>query len=218
MKIRTSEDLVDVISEDFSWRKQELSLILHIIYSSKGKDTQLRSLIRCGITVLYAHWEGFIKLVSTSYLEFISRQGLLYKDLAIPFIAIGTKSIIPSILDTNKATIYVKAVEFILNCKTDKCEIPWDKTINTRSNLNSSVLKEIITLLNLDYLPFQTKEILIDHRLLYYRNNIAHGKGLYPNIDDFDDLYHQIIALMEEFRTQTENAAILKQYLRKSVV
>lgn len=72
MKIRTVEILSDKISEDLAWRKKELTDLKYII-DTKSLSLVRKSLLgRCGIAILYAHWEGFIKKSSLRFLEFIS--------------------------------------------------------------------------------------------------------------------------------------------------
>jgi hypothetical protein len=213
-KIRTTEQFIDFISNDISWRIKELAIIYSIVRTSPANTLKSSTMIRSGVTVLYAHWEGFIKSASTAYLEFISRQDLSYKDLIICFraISIREKIKIASFANTLKSEVLLEATDFLLNHQEDKCYLKWDKLINTQSNLNSSVLKEIIFSIGLDYTQFATKEKLIDNVLLHYRNNIAHGRGFYPSIEEFSDLYNEILILITIFRNNIENAAILENY------
>ena len=62
MKIKNIEELEDRIDGELAWRKKELISIKNDIRSSENKDISERSrLIRSGIAMLYAHWEGAIK-------------------------------------------------------------------------------------------------------------------------------------------------------------
>lgn len=213
-KIRNTEQFIDYISEDISWRTKELSVLFSQIRKTPANTVKSRTLIRAGVTVLYAHWEGFIKSASTGYLEFVSRQGLSYKDLAVCFraIAIKEKLKIATFARTLKTDVLIEVTNFLLNNQNDTCFLNWDKLINTRSNLNSDVLKEIVHATGLDYSLFATKEKLIDNVLLRYRNNIAHGMGMYPTLPDYEELYREIIGLITIFRNQIENAAVLETY------
>ena len=55
MKIRTEDELQDVIDSEIAWRKKELSAVKANINTARNfaKNTALRA----GITLLYAHWE-----------------------------------------------------------------------------------------------------------------------------------------------------------------
>ena len=72
MSVRTSEELIDRIDKDLIWRKKELTILKTALQSARQdrKPVLLRSLV----TLLYAHWEGFIKNTSQSYLEYVSKS------------------------------------------------------------------------------------------------------------------------------------------------
>ena len=213
-KIRTTEQFIDFVSSDIAWRTKELAVLLSQIKKTPAGSAKSRTMIRAGITVLYAHWEGFIKSASTAYLELISRQKISYGELAICFraIAVKEKLKIAASSTTLKTDILIEATNFLLNKQDDRCFLNWEKLINTRSNLNSVVLKEVVLTVGLDYSLFATKEKLIDNVLLHYRNNIAHGIGMYPTFEEYENLYREITNLISLFRNQIENAAILETY------
>ena len=106
----------------------------------------------------------------------------------------------------------INVAEFLLTQQDKTSHIPFKKVVPTRSNLSSEVLKDILALLSLDYSPYATKEKLIDRTLLYFRNNIAHGKGLYPSYDQIEELFSVVISLMDFFKNQIENAAVTHSY------
>ena len=176
-------------------------------------------MVRGGVTVLYAHWEGFVKAAAVCYLEYVARQHLVYRELTVPFRALAAKAKLDAAAQSNKPQIFIAATKFILNQQDERSSIPWQNAINTRSNLNSSVLKEIVVLLGLDYSPYVTKEKLIDQTLLRFRNNIAHGKGLSLTHEQFEELYREIVTLMDIFRAQVENATVMQAFrVRQGVV
>ena len=214
MKIRTAEQLIDYISSALAWRKKELATLLSLILKNQANPEKGRAMIRSGVTVLYAHWEGFIKESGTKYLEFIYRQDLRCRDLAIPFraLAVKQKLNITGQSQSFKAQNILEITDFLLNKQDDKYFISWEKIIKTHSNLSSEVLREIIIILGLNYSEFETKEKLIDQSLLHFRNNIAHGKGLYPKLDQFLELYREILSLIELFRNQIENSVITEAF------
>ena len=105
-------------------------------------------------------------------------------------------------------------VEFLLNGLDERCSIPIKSTIDTESNLSSKVVKEIICTLNFDYSLYATKEKMIDEQLVRARNSIAHGQYLLIEVDDYFRLASDILALMNLFSNQIDNAAVQKSYLR----
>ena len=73
MKIKNLEELEDRIDDEIAWRKKELISIKNDVRSSENKDISEQSrLIRSGIAMLYAHWEGAIKSLAEYYLIYVS--------------------------------------------------------------------------------------------------------------------------------------------------
>src|SRR4028119_967492 len=111
--------------------------------------------------MLYAHWEGFIKVAANSYLEFVAMQGLPYNKLANNFIALAMKDKLDQAKETNKVTIYSEVAIFFITKLSEKSLIKYENRITT-SNLSSSVFKEIVCMLGLNYKLYESKEVLID--------------------------------------------------------
>lgn len=216
MKIRTDQELFDRIDGELSWRKADFFRLKKVILDNQAKDNLLyQTLLRSSIPIVYAHWEGFIKEAALSYLNFISIRKLPFRSLNSGSLSLY---LIEEFLNQNNSTNFEKAISIIeffekkLDERSNLNSIP--DPIKTRSNLNSDALKEIISILELDYECFRVFEVFIDARLLEARNKIAHGE--YREIDwtFFDEAFKIVIKLMEEFRTQIQNAVVLKKYSR----
>ncbi len=212
MKLRTAEQLSDKLSEELIWRKKELSEIKSLV-ETKFSLSKHNALIRSGICLLYAHWEGFVKLAANSYLEYVRMQKLCYKDLASNFLALAMKERLNEAKDTNKPSLYIPVCDFFLDELNQRCELPKD-VISTASNLSSEILKEITYILAIDFSPYSTKSVLIDTKLLKTRNEIAHGEYSITDREEYIELHIEIIAMLDLFRNQIENAAINKDYMR----
>lgn len=212
MTIRTEEQLADFLSEELAWRKKELAELKSLIQLSTLPRNKKDVLIRSGVAILYAHWEGFVKKAATAYVEYVSMLRLKYKDLASNFVALGMKEKLENATSTNKATIFIEATDFIINKLDERSSLPYKTCINTKSNLSFELFRDIITLLNLDFSPYLTKETLIDKKLRIPRNNIAHGHYLTTDQDDYLDLHRQVIELLDLFRNQIDNATHLKTF------
>jgi hypothetical protein len=212
MTIRTAEEFSSFLDGEIVWRKKELALLKSINSTYPIKSYQ-DTMVRSGIALLYAHWEGFIKNAACTYLEFISKHRLPYEQLTSNFIAIKIREIVNDIPSFTKFSKRKEIVDFVQTGLNEYCFLPSD-TINTQSNLSSLIFKEIMATLGLDYTPYQSKEKLIDEKLVHNRNNIAHGRFLTMDLQDYDLLEKDIIELMDIFKDQISNAATSKSYLR----
>jgi hypothetical protein len=216
MRIQTAEDLNDALSAELAWRRKELHGLRSVIRLNPGNNRD--SLIRCGVTVLYAHWEGFVKTSSTAYLEYVSRRQLRYAELRPNFVALALRPQLNAALSTSRVEALSELVEFLLTKAEEKTTIQWRNAVNTKSNLSSKVFRQIVATLGLDYSYYASKEKLLDERLLLSRNNIAHGKYLLVDEDAFMELYDEVLEIMSHLRTQIDNAASTLSFRRNSQV
>ena len=214
MKIRTLENLNQRLTEDLIWRKKEISNLKGLIETRSFSESKHNALLRSGVTLLYAHWEAYIRTAATSYLEFVARQVLTYDDLAINFVAIAMKTKLKDATETNKATVFTEVASFMLTQMNQKISLPYKDVVSTSANLSAVILREIVCLLGLDYSFYETKEVIINEQLLKRRNSIAHGEYLSLERQEYQQLHDEILAMMENFRTQVENHASQKLYLR----
>lgn len=209
MKVRTREQLVDLLDNDLSWRKKELTFIKgNIIPSKPNYKTHLRT----GILILYAHWEGFIKNACEIYLSYIKFQRLKYNELKENFIAYSLKSQLKNFQQTNKSTVHTQIVDFIVNKRNERAVFPVENSVNTASNLNSKILCEILTTVGLNYDTYELKNNLIDNVLLKNRNSIAHGQYVELTDVDYKNLHKEVLWMMDDIKTNLSNAVVLEKY------
>lgn len=212
MKIRTQEQLLDYLDQEMAWRKKELSTLRTNVEKSRSKLEATS--VRSGIVLLYAHWEGFLKKASEAYLEYVISQKLKYKELSINFIAIAIKQKLQEFEQTNKATVHNQMIGFLLTNGEEQAYINKDNVIKTNSNLNSVVLREMMTAIGLDFSHYQTKSKLIDIQLLNYRNTIAHGQFLEIGLEEFLSLHHEVRTMLDMFKDDITVAANNSYYRR----
>jgi hypothetical protein len=218
-EIRTLDDLSDCLSKDLAWRKIELSSMKKLIRLKSTGIHESKVLTRSGITILYAHWEGYIKCAATAYLEFVSRQKKLrYCDLTDNFIAIAMKSRLDaaSKANINQSTIHNEVINFLFESMNERIAIPRNNVIDTKSNLSFDVLSQILALLGIDNHPYETRKVLIDEKLLAKRNCIAHGNFLDVDVNSYQELHENVVGMMDLFKDQIENHAVQGLYLRSS--
>ncbi len=213
MSIRTASQLHDALSEDVSWRKKEL-INLKLMHEA-ARDHQAEMLRRAGIALLYAHWEGYVKAAGTAYVEFVARQELTYGELTPNFIALGMKAHLRQAVESSRGQILTRVVQFFTTEVSQRARLNWDRAIQTKANLSSELLRDIVFSLGLDYKPFQVREKSVVELLRERRNSIAHGRYLLVDADEYVRLHNEVVGhdefsgLLEEFRTQIDNAAQL---------
>ncbi|QTA84983.1 MAE_28990/MAE_18760 family HEPN-like nuclease [Desulfonema magnum] len=139
--------LYDNIENDFSWRHKELHIFSKRIPIEN--NAYQRVLLRAGITLLYAHWEGFVLSSASDYLQHISMQGLSHKDLQPQFVALCLKTKIER-LSVNKLETMAEVIVFLNEEMNRKAYVPYKKVINTKANLGFEALREIFFTIGLD--------------------------------------------------------------------
>ena len=214
--MRTKDELLQSIDDDLIWRRRELSGFRAAIEDTRLVPGRRPALLRAGVALLYAHWEGFVKRCGTYYLEFVANQGKKGSELQANFIAVKLKARLIEARRSNKPSATGELVEFFCTRLDNRLKIPHKGVIDTQSNLSSSVLREIVWILGLDMAPYETKFHVIDSLLLERRNHIAHGDSLDIGLEDYFALHDEVMLLIDTFRNQLQNAAVSNAYMRQS--
>jgi len=210
MKVRTINELQTKLDFDISWRKKELIDYRFVVEKNKS-STQIIPLVRGGIALGYAHWEGFIKTSSAIYISYITTKKIPNERLKSNFIAL---SYLRKLNRGKSIQECINLIDEILFNATKPCKILDKDVIDTKSNLKYVVLKEILDSLGLDESFFSSKENFLDKKLVEPRNDIAHGTYRDLTFEDYKIVYDNIIPLMEHYKTLIENSVALRQYIR----
>ncbi len=204
-KLRTVSQLQDSLDKGFSWRLKEVADLK--VSTRASASLAQATLLRAGVPLLYAHWEGFVKQSSQDYLTFVANQRLNYGQLASCFVVFGAKKHLANIVSARRATVNIGAVEFFRTCFAERADLALSNAINTGANLNSDVFANIATSLGVTTAPYDSYFNLIDEALLARRNRIAHGEYLDLGADDFRTLADEVIKLLRMYKTDLENLA-----------
>lgn len=210
-KIRTLSKLQDKLDAEMGWRIKEIS---DFKIAAKGKAVNSRTFIRAGVALVYAHWEGFIKAASESYLNFVESQGYNYRDLKTCFAVFGLKGKLTLLEASRKAKPNIEALDFVIGELDKPARMSMSSAICTESNLTSQVFVNIAASLDISAVPYETKFNLIDESLVERRNKVAHGEFLDLTLEDFLKLSDDVLQLMRWYKTDIENAASLANYRR----
>lgn len=212
MKPRTESQLIELIDQDLIWRKRELTQLKFLLADARGRKDRKGALLRSAVTLLYAHWEGFIKATGSAYLEYVASQRLRFNELSPPFLALAARKILSAAAGSGKIKAHIQLARFFQAELSQQSSLPYKDGINTQSNLSSDVLREIVDTLGLEFEPYEMKRHLIDVDLVAARNAIAHGEHLLVTETGYDELSKDVLAIMEGFRTQVQNATVVRSF------
>jgi hypothetical protein len=212
MKIRSAGQLLDHLDDDMAWRLKEIHELRSAVHGAKGKNVDAH--IRAGISMLYAHWEGFIKGAANAYVGYLSTRADRMRDLKPCFVALGVRAKLSSTQESGKAAIAVSTVSFLIDELDKPIKLPASDAISAQSNLSSTVFTNIVGWIGIDPTQYETRFTLIDKSLLEARNGIAHGEYLTIDAGRFDGLVTDILEILRWFKTDIENATVQKSFLR----
>jgi len=215
-RIHTQNQLQDFLDAEFGWRLKEISTLKTAVKSS-GFISE-RTLVRAGVALLYAHWEGFIKNAATGYVEYVNSQGLAYTELQACFVVLGFKKTLHEIKESRQTHLNVAAVDFMRDGLSKKSQMKIDTAINTESNLSAAVFENILITVGFDPAAYEAKANLINESLLKRRNHIAHGEYIDVAKDDWSNLADEILVMLRQFKTDIENAMALNSFKRATPV
>ena len=217
-KIRTADELQNVLDGELSWRIKEIADIRSATKIARvGSEMTLR---RAGIALLYAHWEGFIKASARAYVTYVASQRLRHSELRRCFVAMSLRVQIGEVSSIKHARPVIAALEAILNRQDDRARFSgrpsWGKRLG---NLDSQVFINVAHWIGLDVEQYSTKWHFIDNRLLARRNAIAHGRGgdLELDREGFDELVDGVLELVRWFKTDIENAVSTRAFQRPRI-
>jgi hypothetical protein len=215
MPARTVEELQSALDSSMAWRRIELSALRAELERSANRSATSplsRALARGALAMLYAHWEGFTQDGFRAYVDFLSRRRLKFEELNDGLLRTVFASLHRRLLSGDEAASQ-SLVDAVRRPSTSRAQIPRNGMVNTRSNLRSGVLREIFDSVGLDPSDFDTKAQLIDRSLCDARNEIAHGRELFPSADSFAALHQEVMSMMETVRDRVLEAARTQAYM-----
>ncbi len=208
--LKECDKLIEKIDHELSWRKKELIQLKFIVSSASTENEN--TILRSSIVLLYAHWEGFVKMALTFYLKHIVDQELHCNELKPNFYAMSLLSEFERFKTTKKVKHYISLTQTVFSGINNIPRIQYDKIIDTKSNLNSELFKELMELMDLDPSIHDTSFNLIDKDLLATRNGIAHGEKRRLNKSAYLNIHDRIVQIMDDLATQIKDSAINKSY------
>lgn len=163
----------------------------------------------------YSHWEGFVKNVCLTYVEYVSRKKLPFDQLATNFVALACMRALRESGQSKSPLPYIQLIDFLRLNGSEVSRIPFKDSVDTESNLSSEVLHKLATALGIPLDDvFSMKKQFIDRNLLKTRNEIAHGERTEITSEFASEIFSQVEALLLGFKSAVENAAARRLFER----
>lgn len=214
MRIVSVDNLTLVLTENMTWRIREISDLKRTV--SLVPNSFRSSVIRATVPLIYAHWEGHVRLCASAYADYVSARRLSYRSLHRGYMLGALKGELDQI--ARKGASRIDLIRFLE--RLDEIELKHfrsrgDRLIETRSNLSFEVLTEISAVIGIDASVFEADATFINKILLDRRNHIAHGQEVILSDDDLDGIANRTVGLMRTFQNLVENAALNGRFERQ---
>ena len=190
----TNRDFVDgLIDEHIQWRITELALIKKI-YLKLQTDEEKRFFLQSSIPTIYAIWEGFVKKVLKSLLQFLDTKEISSDTISEELLVWSLNDKIKALRDSEDFKKKIKNSQLLIQQLGNEVKFSRFK-IDTKSNLNDRVLKELCSNFGLFEIEefFSNDELITLRRLIEKRNTIAHGGQNALVIESLDDVQEYIV-------------------------
>jgi hypothetical protein len=208
--IRRIDQLEARLTEDLKWRTHEMDQWQAV--ASRVRTHEVAAIVRGGVAILYAHWEGYVKAAACSYLEFVANLGLKLDELRPELAAVAMRSVLGR-GEMSKASKDHTEIVLAIRATGSPASLSYDQsTIRTYSNLSFERFEDIMHSLGCDGTRHEIYRSIIDNRLLKHRNSIAHGREEYVVLDDWITIKERVLIILQDVRTQLSNAATTASY------
>lgn len=203
-----AESFANSIQKDLSHRKLELARLSLRVRESDHHDDHLSWFTRAAVVLAYAHWEGFIKESGVKYLKFLNAQQVVAGALKLELQAAFVASHFKRAQGSTKTSFLGDLLGQMDACRRDVFSVNPKKVIDTESNLSSTVFKELVRGIGLDYLDsYAAREAFVDSKIVYGRNSVAHGDLVSFTAEEALDRIDGVVHLLDCFANQLILAA-----------
>lgn len=207
----SESDLSDIFDSDLIWRRKELSDLKAALRTADAAAKP--ALLRAIVTMSYAHWEGYVRTCANRYFEHLTLRKKPFADFERQIYVNSFLGRLDALYQSRTSIEgRCKIVNDILDGSNGRFSYLNPDLIDTKSNLNTDVTRDICIVCGIDSIQFESKRAFIDVLLLKRRNAIAHGQQSFIDADEVDDLVADILSLMGVFRTLLENKVYTKAY------
>lgn len=212
MKIRTIDQVIRIMDDDRVWRIREISMLRSQFSRAEAGDVLRGVLRRSFIPIAYAHWEGYVKRVGQSYLEYVATQRLKLSELSPCFQSLYLTLEFQSDIKRSRRHSLQGVLSKISKGQNDRVHIRTKDVISTQGNLNSDVLSDVCMNLGFDLAVFDDHLAFIDKILLARRNAVAHGDAVLVDDKMADEVHRRVVNCIDLFKGLASDSLLNKRF------
>jgi hypothetical protein len=211
-KPRTALQLQEALDSEFAWRQLEIHALREVTRLSRGASQ--RSVLRAAVPILYAHWEGFVKEGMCLYVRYLSGLGLGFIHVRRCFRGLAALNHVRTMGEVRRRIfVSTELLEKLYSLESERFFASLDGHLARVGNLNYDLFEQILSFVGIDSTRYVARRPLIDERLLFARNKIAHGEYLDLDQSGLEDLSGEVLTMLRWVKTDIENSVTLKSYL-----
>jgi hypothetical protein len=210
-QVRTPDDFSAAITSDLTWRIREISDFRAAV---RRMDAAYRpSVLRAGVPLIYAHWEGHVVFVARAYVDFLATRRPTYGTLQSSFRLNEFYGEFRRLSQTElNYQQQINLIKRIASSGTAQFRRVNPEIVSSGSNLKSDILSDLCSYLSIDVNRFSDDFEFIDKILVHRRNNIAHGQFMNVEESTLIDMSDRVIKIMRMFNNAVDNDVILGAY------
>ena len=204
----------DLCVEHQEWRLKELVYIKTI--SIKLSENEKMFFLNSSISMIYSHWEGFVKKVIKELFVYIDKKEISNKDISDNLIVYSLEKQMKQLVDSQRFDAKVKNTKLFID-EINKSTKLSNTAIDTKSNLKDKVLIEILEKIGLDKSIYSKDDLKKLSTFVNIRNAISHGDkdSIIINIEQIEDYVLLITKLMDNLIMSIKDYLENNKYLVK---
>lgn len=208
--------LTAALESDLIWRRREILALTAMLAAATSEDEKL-TLMRASLTLLYAHWEGFVKNAAQQYLNYVSENARKFSDLSDNFVWVMSKREMDLFMGTKKGSAdHIAIMINVINRRKSLDKDLFRDRIDTGSNLKEKVFDNICAVIGLDVDKSKYDLDVICKRLLERRNKVAHGAFVEADLQKIERYRSAVLSAINEFTYDVLSLASTEAYLSQA--
>lgn len=215
MRIMTIAQLEGQLDKELAHRKRRLTSLKFRVDAVKSKNDSVETevVLQSSLCLLYAHWEGGVKVAAEYYCNFVEKKGLSPRALSDGLLAACILQTVKQTFESPNVNTSLSLVELLRGEDNSKKKIAWESVVRTKSNLDYDTFVQILDLASISHAPYSGFQVLLNEKVVAHRHAAAHSGFSSLLTDDYDLIHSAIVKNLSKFYDDLRDAAFRKLYL-----